>query len=548
MEYLAVKDDGADDEVRVVATNISDPEEDSRTATFIMRGSKRASPEPSSAQDQGVEMETDESGRSAKRQKIENAVEDVNKETFNQWQERMDQEHTYREWEEEQTIAQVEPSTLATNRPSRVSKVKQQKIGAATSKQPDWPELMKRKLQDTNSSSRNSGAISMEGVDVSMPAQRPTSSGNVIAEKKIRVRITGVAQKATLEEFEALLTGFDHEPLIGFSGSKKKKKKDHFLVVTFPSRPEAQRAITELNRMIVRSKEIFLNYDSGHGKGAQASQAPRLSRTSQAPPTVEILSDEEGEIDESAPPEALVLPDTDSAEEIHQAELIDSAARQIATRLSKGKFKVDRTQQNFHEGTALLLSVAWPVGAPASKQTVTREMLRKRLYGIIPFARYDTVRTCFQQTGPKAKDPEKCIVVFRSPEATTAAEQYLKSKQFTELDVNFTIDVDRSAGMKDTAAGKPAAWRVLPKGIDRESLAIGVASAARQEIAQGMYTSKRFLSLGSNWQTPLFEEKAGTRKQPSKRKSKHLTAFFHCSGMLLKLSTRGGAFLFPSLR
>lgn len=502
MEYMVSTDDGADDEMKVVATNTNnDPEEDSRTATFSSKGSKRPSPEPEAAKNSD-----------SKRQKLKGA---------------MNMDH---DWKEPQGRTSPE-QTLASTRTRRTSKPKQQKMGNETSKQPaGWQELTKKTLQEVGSSnsisapaprtrsqrllnassilSSSSSLTSIDGVK-SLPAASDEESDKG---RGFPVWITRLPHKVTLEELQEFLGDFDHDPLPSLATIKKKGKKVKPLRVTFQSLAEAQRAITELNKGKVRSKKVFVRYDSGNPPKALAAPAAKPNQKSQAPQlptTIDLLSDEEGEIDESAPPQALAV--SEAEEDVRQAELLNAAARQMVTRLCKRKFKVAQTKKNFDDGTALLLSVKWPTVTVGSKGA-TREMLRRRLYGIIPFTRYDTISGCLQPTLPRAKAPETCIVVYTSQEATTAAEQYLNSKHSTEQDLKLTIDVERS--VDTNAQHKP-----VSKGVGRECLAFGIASIAREEIAQGLYTTKRFLSYCSSPHRPLFEKEAGVNKPPSERKS-----------------------------
>lgn len=559
MDYLAANDDGAEDEVRVVATNTNDPEElDSRTATFSLRGAKRASPEVLIIIKNPNTMDIDEPSRPSKRQKTEGAIQDLNEMSFDEGLDQFGQGHAYREWEEERTIVQADRSehvSVASDRPCRTPKSKQPKTTTANSKPKQTPEEVTsstsgpatgtRSHRASNSSTQfgATGLISKYGV-LSAPPQIPGR----------KVRITSLPSKVTLEEVKDFLTDFQHDPLCLTMGEgKKKKKKVASVLVQFRSLSEAQRAITELNGRMVRSRKVILFYDydeATESQTATASQplapeewlqtatAPRplqkatpVPQPSQKPsaPQVsrafEILSDdEEGEIDETALAQTLDLPGTAArTEEDQQTERIHGAARQMAARLSKGKFGHNPPQLKFYEGLALLLSVRWPTVA-AARKTVSRDVLRRRLYSIIPFARYDKIRFCLQPKKAKDKDPEKCIVIYTSQEAATAAETYLKSKQFTEQDLSFTIEVQRSEDIKFTAARTAAAHQLVPKGFDRESLAIGIAAAARKEIAHGMYTIKNYLAYCSNPQNPLFEEKQEAKQAPSERKSTLLTA------------------------
>lgn len=544
MVYLAAKDDGADDEVRAVATDINDPEEDSRTATFSLRGSKRASPEVVIIAKDADTMEIDAPVRSSKRRKTEGAMQ----ETFDEGFDESGQEHPYRGWEEElehiatQTDA-PENVSLASGRPRRAPKTKQQKTRAAhlkgLLKQSDeeltsstsGPALGTRSHRASNSSASSAakGPTSMNDVEPSSSASRQTSGQS----RRTQVRIANLPSRVTPEELQAFLTHFNHDPLAAFSMDTKKRKKVHSLLVNFQSPSEAQRAMKELKGQTIRSKKVILSYEKGTATEPQTAPAPQPFQEASPVPqppqkpqasdvsrAIEILSDdEEGEIEESAPVQTQELP-TGSAEDIHQIGLINGAAKQMAARVSKGKFKLDQTRQKFQMGLALLLSVQWPTVTTA-RETVPRDVLRRRLYGIIPFARYDKIRVCLQPTTRKATDPEKCIVVYTSQDAATAAETYLKSKQFTEQNLSFTIEVGRSESIK---AIKAAAYRVVPKGVDRESLAIGIAGAARKEIAHGMYTTKKYLGYCSNPQNLLFEEKPEVKQAPSERKSTLLTA------------------------
>ncbi|KAE9962639.1 hypothetical protein BLS_010184 [Venturia inaequalis] len=541
MDHLAARDDGTEDEVKAVATNNHDPElEDSRTATFSLRGSKRASPEVVIIARDPETMDIDEPARSFKRQKTEGAMQDFNSVSLDG----KGQEQTYQEWDEERANIQADPSeqtSLAAGRPRRTPKSKQQKTTVANSKsrQPreeltsstSGPALGTRSQRTSKSSTQSSatGSASMDGVEPSSSASSQTSGKT----PSTLVRFANLPSKVTLEELEKFLADFKHDPFTTFSKDKKKRRKDHSLLVNFQSLSEAQRAVTKLKGQRIRSKMVIVTYEKGAATEPQKAPAPKpskkaASQPSQKPPSlkvsraIEILSDdEEGEIDESARVQNLDLPATGSAEEIHEIELINGAARQMAARVTKSKFKLDRLQQNFQQGLALLLSVQWPTVA-AARNTVPRDSLRRRLYGIIPFARYDKIRVCFQPTKPKAMDPEKCIVIYKSQAAITAAETYLKSKQFTEQNLSFTIEVERGEDLPETAAIKAGAYRTIPKGIDRESLAIGIAGAARKEIAHGMYTTKKYLSYCSNPQIPLFEEKPGAKQAPSEPKDSTL--------------------------
>lgn len=557
MDYLTANDDGVEDEGRAFATNTNDPEEDSRTATFSLRGSRRASPEVVIIAKEPDIVDTDEKLRSSKRHKTEGAMQELTKSSFDEVFDHMGQEHTYRDLEEEEERTTPDPASLPSSRPRRTSKTKQQKTTAAKSKSKQThkeltsstsgPALGTRSRRASKSSTQPgvTDSTSMEGVapSVSVPRQTPGKT------RPTQVRIANLPSKVTLEELEKFLADFNHDPFPALSKGmetfpkgmkttpvgKKKRKRVHSLLVNFQSFPEAQRAVKNLQGRKIRSRTLAFSYEKGVALDPQTASAPQPSKKAASqpsrkplPPEVpraieKISDDEEGEIDESAPVRTLDLPATGSAESIHHIELINGAARQMAARVTKGKFKLDRTQQNFEQGLALLLSVQWPTVAAAHK-TVPRDLLRRRLYGIIPFARYDKIRVCLQPTAPKAMDPEKCIVIYKSQAATTAAETYLKSKQFTEQNLSFTIEVERSEDIQETAATKAIAYRIVPKGVDRESLAIGIAGAARKEIANGKYTTKKYLAYCSNAQIPLFEEKPAVEQAPSERKSTPLTA------------------------
>ncbi|QDS72996.1 hypothetical protein FKW77_008956 [Venturia effusa] len=543
MNYLAANDDVVEDEVRAVATNIStnnpEFEEDSRTAIFSSRGTKRMSPEVVIIARDSNSMDIHEISRSSKRQKTEGAIEGLNKTSVNDSLDQPGQEQACRERGEEPTAvptASSEHTSSASGRLRRTSKTKQQKISTANSKpKPEpiheevtsstsGPALGTRSRRTSNKSIQagGTGPSGMEDVKPSSSASR-----QILGTK---VRITSLPSRVTLDELKVFLTGYNHDPLPPLSMNKKKRKKAESLLVTFSSISEAQKALTELNGTKLRSRTVHLEYDDRGAtepqtaseppstqNAAPVSQSSLKPQPSRASRVIEIVSDEEeGEISENASAQTLDLPSTGSAEELHQIELINNAARQMAARVSKGKFKLDRTQQNFRDGTALSLSVQWPTLA-AARKTVPRDVLRKRLYGIIPFARYDKIRVCLQPTAPKATDAEKCIVIYTSPEAATVAEKYLNSKQFTEQNLSFTIEARRSEDIKEAATAKAAAYKVVPKGVDRESLAIGIAGSAREDIARGMYTTKRYLTFCSNPQSPLFEEKPAAKNAISKQ-------------------------------
>ncbi|TID16552.1 Zinc finger CCHC-type protein [Venturia nashicola] len=539
MDYLAFNDEGVEDEVRAVATQPNDPEEDSRTATFSLRGSKRASPEVVIIAKDAETMDVHQPVRSSKRQKTNGAMQDLNKMSLSEGFDRIGQGHTYREWDEERAAIQAdttETTSLASGRPRRTTKTKQQKTSSAISKpkqthekvtsSTSGPALGTRSHQAPKPSTESgaTGSTSMDGVESSSSAPRQTSGKKY----STQVRIANLATKVTLEELQEFLVKFNHDPFSAFSmeKTKEKRKKGHSLLINFQSLAEAQRAVKELQGQRIRSRKVVLSYEKGAATEPQTALAPQPMKKAASQPcqkpqspgacqAIEILSDdEEGEIDENAPAQTLALPATGRAEENHQIKLINDAARQMAARVCKGKFKLDRTQQNFQQGLALLLSVQWPTVA-AARKTVPRNLLRRRLYGIIPFARYDKIRVCWQPTTTKATDPEKCIVVYRSQAATTAAETYLRSKEFTVQNLSFTIEVERSEEIQESAAIKAAAYRAVPKGVDRESLAIGIAGAARKEIAHGMYTTKKYLTYCSNPQVPLFVEKPGVIEAPN---------------------------------
>jgi hypothetical protein len=473
MEYMAANDDGVEDEVKRRPSNISNPEEDSRTATFSLKGSKRASPEPPSALDNDIGKQIDDMMPSAKRQKMAPTTENVEQETFMQPDR---QEHTKQTGQEEK------------RRSHRVSNVSTLSGGSGSS-----------------NASGNASA-SMEGVEVSNSTLRPTPSGNGFGGENVQVRITNLGNKATLKDYEAFLAEFPHEPLKPIIGSKKKKAQ-RYLVVTFPSLTEAQNAIASLNGLKVKNKAACLNYESGP--------------SAKVPVPITISSDEEGEIDESTTPEAAAPISTTVAETINHvkvpSKIIADAARQVAARMSKEPFKFDRIQAIFREGSALLLSVEWPATA---KTSVSREILRKKLYGIIPFARYDAVQTLYKPKQPKVGDPERCIVVFSTSEATTAAEQFLQSKQFVQKKVQFTIEVDRNPSTDVLGGIKTPSWTVSSKGHDRQCIALGIAEVARQEIAQGMYSGKKFLAFGSNVDAGLFGDDVRVKEKPGKHEPK----------------------------